>query len=154
MERRRPLFEFLALLDRAAIWAALGQVREALATIDAARHVLAGATLVLLARADELEALLRLSLDDLNTPAGLGSRLPAASRGLLLARISVASDDYRAAREYLQSPSLAELTPRQALVCQLLLAGAAIERGGSRDARRPALDRRFRARACRAADRR
>jgi ATP/maltotriose-dependent transcriptional regulator MalT len=128
-ERRRPLFEFLALLDRAGIWAARGQVREALATIDAARHVLTGATPVLLGRADELEALLRLSLGDLHTPAGLGSRLPAASRGLLLARISLASHDYRAAQEYLQPPSLGELTPRRALVRQLLLAAAAIERG-------------------------
>jgi LuxR family maltose regulon positive regulatory protein len=84
---------------------------------------------VLLARADELEALLRLSLGDLHTPAGLGSGLPAASRGLLLARISLASDDYRAAREHLQSPSLGELTPRRALVRQLLLAATAIGRG-------------------------
>lgn len=128
-EHRRPLFEFLALLDRAGIWAARGQVREALATIDAARHVLPGATPVLLARADELEALLRLSLGDLHTPAGLVSRLPAASRGLLQARISLASDDYRAAQEYLRSPSLGELTPRRALVRQLLLAATAIERG-------------------------
>ncbi len=128
-ERRRPLFEFLALLDRAGIWAARGQVREALATIDAARHVLPGASPVLLARADELEALLRVSLGDLRTPAELGSGLPAASRGLLLAKISLASDDYRAAQEYLQSPSLGELTPRRALVRQLLLAAAAIERG-------------------------
>ena len=128
-ERRRPLFEFLALLDRAEIWAARGQVREALATIDAARHVLPGATSMLLARADELEALLRLSLGDLHTPAGLGCGLAAASRGLLLARISLASDDHRAAQEYLQSPSLDELTPRRALVRQLLLAAAAIERG-------------------------
>jgi LuxR family maltose regulon positive regulatory protein len=128
-ERRRPLFEFLALLDRAEIWAARGQVREALATIDAARHVLPGATSVLRARADELEALLRLSLGDLHTPAELGSGLPVASRGLLLARISLASGDYRAAREYLQPPSPGELTPRRALVRQLLLAAAAIERG-------------------------
>ena len=128
-ERRRPLFEFLALLDRAEIWAARGQVREALATIDAARHVLPEATPALLTRADELEALLRLSRGDLHTPAELGIRLPAASRDLLLARISLASDDYQAAQEYLQSPSLGELTPRRALVRQLLLAAAAIERG-------------------------
>ena len=75
-ERRRPLFEFLALLDRAGIWAARGQVREALSTIDAARQVLPEATPVLLARADELEALLRLSLGDLHTPAGLGAGCP------------------------------------------------------------------------------
>ena len=31
-ERRRPIFEFLTLLDRAGIWAARGQVREALAS--------------------------------------------------------------------------------------------------------------------------
>jgi LuxR family maltose regulon positive regulatory protein len=128
-ERRRPLFEFLALLDRAGIWAARGQVREALATIDAARHVLTGASPVLLARADELEALLRLTLGDLHTPAELERGLPAASRGLLLARISLACDDHRAAREHLESPSLGELTPRRALVRQLLLAAAAIERG-------------------------
>jgi hypothetical protein len=29
-ERGRPAFEFLALLDRAALWAARGQVRDAL----------------------------------------------------------------------------------------------------------------------------
>ena len=39
---RRPAFEFLALLDRAEIWAARGQVRDALATVEAARLVLAG----------------------------------------------------------------------------------------------------------------
>ena len=33
-ERKRPAFEFLALLDRARIWAGRGQVREALATIE------------------------------------------------------------------------------------------------------------------------
>ena len=41
-EQRRPLFEFLALLDRAQIWAARGQVREALTTVEAARQVLPG----------------------------------------------------------------------------------------------------------------
>ena len=39
-ERRRPLFEFLTLLDRAGIWAARGQIRDALATVEAARLVL------------------------------------------------------------------------------------------------------------------
>jgi LuxR family transcriptional regulator, maltose regulon positive regulatory protein len=85
-EQRRPLFEFLALLDRAQIWAARGQVRDALATVAAARQVVTGASQALLARADEQEALLRLSLGDLRTPAELAARLPAARRGLLLAR--------------------------------------------------------------------
>src|SRR5262249_11225620 len=66
-EQRRPLFEFLALLDRARIWSACGQVRDALSTIEAARKVVSGASTVLLARADEEEALLRLSLGDLRS---------------------------------------------------------------------------------------
>ena len=128
-ERGRPAFEFLALLDRAGIWAARGQVRDALATVEAARLVLAGTRSVLLAQADELEALLRLSLGDLRAPVELASRLPAARRCLLLARVALASGDYHAAQEHLQSPALGDLTPRRALVRQLLLAGAAIERG-------------------------
>ena len=77
-ERRRPPYEFLALLDRAAIWAARGQVREALASLEETRQVLAGTGSPLLARADELEALLRLSLGDLRSSAELAS--PAARR--------------------------------------------------------------------------
>jgi hypothetical protein len=73
-ERRRPLFEFLALLDRSAVWGARGQAREALAGVEAARLVLAGASPVLVGWADELEALLRLSL---SWPAGCPS--PAAA---------------------------------------------------------------------------
>jgi len=122
------MFEFLTLLDRAQIWAARGQVREALATIEAARQILAGTGSVLLRRADELEALLRLSLGDPRTPAELASRLPLARRTLLHARIALASGDHRAAAGHLHSPSLGDLTPRRALVRQLLLAGAAIER--------------------------
>ncbi len=128
-ERRRPSFEFLALLDRAGIWANRGQVREALATVEAARLVLAGTGSVLLARADELEASLRLSLGDLRSPAELSSGLPGARRELLLARIALAAGDHRAAQEHLQASALGDLTPRRALVRQLLLAAAAIARG-------------------------
>ena len=128
-EQRRPIFEFLALLDRAGIWAARGQAREALATVEAARLVLAAAGPELLARADELEALLRLSLGDLRSPAELASRLPAARRGLLLARIALAAGDHHAVHDHLQVPALGHLTPRRALMRQVLLAAAAIERG-------------------------
>ncbi len=128
-EQRRPIFEFLALLDRAGIWAARGQAREALASVEAARLVLAGTGSVLLARADELEASLRLSLGDLRSPAELASKLPAARRGLLLAKIALAAGDHNAAQEHLQSPALGNPTPRRALMCQILLAAAAIERG-------------------------
>jgi len=128
-EQRRPLFEFLALLDRAQIWAARGQVRDALTTVGAARQVLAGGSIVLLARADEQEALLRLSLGDLRSPAELAARLPAARRGLLLAKVALAAGNHHAMQQHLQPTALCDLTPRHALVRQLLLAAAAIERG-------------------------
>ena len=117
------------MLDRAGIWAARGQIHEALATVDLARLVLAGTTSVLLARADELEALLRLSLGDLRSAAALAGGLPAARRGLLLARVALAASDHAAAAGHLDAPSLGTLTPRAALVRQVLLAAAAIERG-------------------------
>ncbi|HEY1323516.1 MAG TPA: hypothetical protein VGF32_24875, partial [Streptosporangiaceae bacterium] len=101
-EHRRPAFEFLTLLDRAAIWAARGQVRDALATIETARAVLPGAGSVLQARADELEALIRLSLGDLGSPAELAAGLPAVPRSLLLARIALAAGDHRAAQDQLR----------------------------------------------------
>jgi len=129
-EQRRPLFEFLGLLDRAQIWAARGQVRDALATVAAARQVLtAGASSVLLGQADEQEALLRLSLGDRRSPVELASRLPAARLGLLQAKIALAAGDHRAVQEYLEPSALGELTPRHALVRQVLLAAAAIDRG-------------------------
>jgi DNA-binding CsgD family transcriptional regulator len=127
-EQRRPVFEFLILLDRAEIWAARGQIREALAGIEAARDVLPGAAPPLLNRADELEALFRLSLGDLRLPGELASRLPAARRSLMRARIALAMGDHRAAVEHLRSPSASGLTPRRVLVRQILLAAAAIER--------------------------
>jgi LuxR family transcriptional regulator, maltose regulon positive regulatory protein len=125
--RRRP-FEFLALLDRATIWAARGQVRDALGTVETARLILPEAGSALLARADELEALLRLSVGDLRTPAELASGLPASRRSLLMARIALASGDHQHAQKLLQALSLSDLTPRRALVRQVLLAAAAVER--------------------------
>jgi LuxR family maltose regulon positive regulatory protein len=127
-ERGRPSFEFLALLDRAEIWAARGQIRDALDTIESARLILAGTGSVLLGRADELEALLRLSRGDARAAAELASGLPAAPRSLLLARIALSEGDHQAARQHLRAPSLTELTPRRALVRQILLAATAIER--------------------------
>ena len=84
---------------------------------------------MLLARAYELEASLRLSLGDLRSPAELASKLPPVRRGVLLAKIALAAGDHHAAQEHLQSPALGNLTPRLALVRQLLLAAVAIERG-------------------------
>ena len=133
-EQRWPAFQFLALLDRAGIWAARGQVRDALASIETARLTLARTRSALLARADELEGRLRLSLGDLRTPTELAGRLPAARRALLLAQVALAAGNHHAAQQNLQSPP-GELTPRRALVRQLLLAAAAISRGDPMTAR-------------------
>jgi LuxR family transcriptional regulator, maltose regulon positive regulatory protein len=127
-EQHGPVFEFLALLDRAQIWAARGQARDALATVEAARQILAGARSMLLARADETEAMIRLSFGDLHFPAELARGLPAARRALLLAKIALAAGHHHAAQEHLQAPSLGGVTPRRALVRQTLLAAAAIQR--------------------------
>ena len=134
-ERRRPPFEFLALLDRATIWATRGQRRDALAAIEAARLALPGAGSALRARADELEALIRLSHGDPSTPTRLADGLPAARRGLLLARIALAAGDHHAAQDQLRALPPGELTERRALVRQILLAAAAIERGDPMTAR-------------------
>jgi len=133
-ERGRPMFEFVALLDRAAIWAARGQTRDALATVEAARLALPDGGPPLLSRADELEAALRLSLGDLRSPAELAGRLPGARGRLLLARIALAAGDHGAARHHLQALGQADLIPRRALVHQILLAATEIQSGGPRAA--------------------
>ena len=127
-ERCRPIFEFLTLLDRAQVWAARGQFRKALSTVEAARRVIGGTRSELMARANELEASLRLWLGDLSAPAELARGLPPTRRALLLAKIALAAGDPRAAREHLHSPALSDPTPRQALVRELLHAATAIAR--------------------------
>jgi len=124
----RPLFEFLTLLDRTRIWAARGQPRKALATMAAARGVLAEPSAALRVQADELEAEIRLSLGDLPAATELARGLPQPRRAWLLARAALAAGDHQAAQRQLGPPGQ-DLTPRQTLTWQLLLAAAAIERG-------------------------
>jgi LuxR family maltose regulon positive regulatory protein len=126
-ERGRPFYEFLTLLDMAAIFAARGHVRDALATITTARRVLPAASPVLAARADELEAQIRLSLGDRRFPGEVAGLLPGVRRELMLARIALASGDHGAAQDYLAQ--LGGMTPRHRLERQILLAAAAIARG-------------------------
>ena len=128
-EAGRPIFEFLTLLDRARIWAARGQIREALTTVAAARRALAEPSAALRVQADELEAQIRLALGDARAAAELAAGVPAARRDLLLARIALAAGNHQAAKEHLQLPALGSLTTRDRLVRQILLAAAAIERG-------------------------
>ena len=79
--------------------------------------------------ADEQEALLRLSLGDLRSAADLASGLPAVQRSLLRARIALSAGDHHSVPGSLAESALGDLTPRQSLVRQVLLAAAAIERG-------------------------
>ena len=89
--------------------------------------------LALLAQTDEQETLLRLSLGDTQSPAELASNLPAARRGLLLARGALAAGANHGVQQHLRTAALGDLTPRQALVRQILLAAAAIERAAQPD---------------------
>lgn len=126
-ERWRPIFEFLTLLDRTRIWAARGQPRKALGTLAAARRVLAEPSAALLAQADELEAEVRLSLGDPRAANELACAVPAPRRGWLLARAALATGDHQTAQHHLNQP-VQDLTPRQTLTRQILLAATAIER--------------------------
>lgn len=128
-EPGRPLFEFLTLLDRARIWTAHGQIREALTTVAAARRTLAEPSAALRAQADELEAQIRLALGDARAAAELAAGVPATRRDLLLARIALAAGNHQAAQEHLRLPPPGSLTTRDRLVRQILLAAVAIERG-------------------------
>jgi LuxR family transcriptional regulator, maltose regulon positive regulatory protein len=124
--RRRPAAEYLTRLDRARILAYRGQAHEALSAIEAARSVPIGIPSPLPARADELEALVRLSLGDPTAPAELAQGLPDPRRSLLLAKVAITTGDQRAAQVHLHS--LGRLSPRQALIRQLLLTATAIDR--------------------------
>ena len=73
----RPAFNYLAQLDRARIWAAGGNLEEALSSLPAARTALKSDHSVLLAGADELEARIRLDLGDQTAPEASPSDCPA-----------------------------------------------------------------------------
>jgi len=61
--------------------------------------------------------------------AGAGQRLTMVVGSAGAGRACCCRGDHGAAREHLRAPSLGELTPRRALVRQVLLAAAAIGRG-------------------------
>jgi LuxR family transcriptional regulator, maltose regulon positive regulatory protein len=124
-ERGRPSLEYLCLLDRADIWAARGEIRQALSVLEAARRILAGTRSELLARAVETEAVLRLMLGDLQSATDLASGLSEPRRSLLLARVALADNDYHAAGRHLQALSPGHLTPRRVMVQRVLAAAAA-----------------------------
>ena len=124
----RPAFNYLAQLDRARIWAAGGNLDEALASLPAARSALKSGHSVLLAWADELEARLRLGLGDLNGAARVIEGLPEDRRIIMSAIIALAAGNPEAAARVLSSAPAEGATIRADLELQLLRASVAISR--------------------------
>ena len=134
----RPAFNYLAQLDRARIWAAGGNLDEALASLPAARSALKSGHSVLLPMADELEARLRLGLGDQNGATGVTGRLPDDRRIVMSAAIALAAGDPAQAAQALSKAPAEGATTRADLELRLLRASAAI---GQSSPQAPALAR-------------
>ena len=122
----RPAFNYLAQLDRARIWAAGGNLDEALASLPAARSALKSDHSVLLAEADELEARLRLALGDQNGAARVTERLPEDRRIVMSAIIALAAGNPGEAAQALSTAPAEGATIRSDLELRLLRASIAI----------------------------
>ena len=134
----RPAFNYLAQLDRARIWAAGGNLDEALTSLPAARAALKSDHSVLLPTANELEARLRLGLGDQNGAASITGRLPDDRRVVMSAAIALAAGDPAQAAQALSSAPAQGATPRADLELRLLRASVAI---GQSSPQAPALAR-------------
>ena len=122
----RPHFGYFAQLDRARIWAAGGNLDEALASLPAARTALKSDRSVLLAQADELEVRFRLALGDQRGALALAERLPD-DRGIVLsAIIALGAQDPRSAAEALSRAPARGPTIRADLELRLLRASTAV----------------------------
>jgi LuxR family maltose regulon positive regulatory protein len=131
----RPTFDFLAQLDRARIWAAAGNPDEALASLPAARNALRSERSILLARADELEARLRLALGD---PAGaltIAGLLPDDRRAVVSALIQLKVGNPERAQALLGTLPEKPWTIRAAVEWQLLGADLALVQRSRQTAR-------------------
>ena len=128
----RPAFNYLAQLDRARIWAAGGNLDEALRSLPAARSALKSDHSVLLAGADELEARIRLDLGDRKGARSVTGRLPGDRRIVMSAIIALAAADPEEAAQALSKAPAAGATIRSDLELQLLRASVAISQSSSR----------------------
>jgi LuxR family transcriptional regulator, maltose regulon positive regulatory protein len=126
MSGARPVFSYLAQLDRARVWAADGHIDEALASLPAARAALRSDRSVLLAQADELEARFRLALGDHRGALKLTERLPNDRGAVLVAVIGVGTQDPRSAAQALSAAPTVGPTTRSDLELRLLRASVAI----------------------------
>ena len=134
----RPAFNHLAQLDRARIWAAGGNYDEALASLPAARAALKSGNSVLLAEADELEARIRLGLDDQGGAASVIERLPGDRRIVMSAITALAAGNPEQAAQALSGAPDEGVTIRSDLELRLLRASIAI---GQSSPQAPALVR-------------
>ena len=117
----RPVFEYLAQLDRARIWAADGNLDEALSSLPAARTALKSDHSVLFTQADELEARLRLALGDHRGALSVAERrLPDDRRMVVSAIIALGAGDPQSATEALRSAPDRGPTTRSDLELRLL----------------------------------
>src|SRR5262249_25360712 len=134
----RPVFNYLAQLDRARIWAAGGNYDEALASLPAARSALKSDRSVLLVEADELEARLRLGLGDQSGATSIIERLPEDRRIVMSAIIALAAGKPGQAAQALSGIPAEGATIRSDLELRLLRASIAI---GQSSPQAPALVR-------------
>jgi LuxR family maltose regulon positive regulatory protein len=122
----RPVFNYLAQLDRARIWAAEGNLDEALSSLPAARAALKSDHSALLALADELEAHIRLDLGDQEGAATATERLPGDRRIVMAAIIALAAGNPGEAARALSDAPAEGATIRSDLELRLLRASVAI----------------------------
>ena len=127
-----PYFEYFAQLDRARIWAAAGNLDEALSSLPAARAALRCDQSVLFAEADEPEARLRLGLGDRNGALRMAEQLPDDRRLVVSALIALGSNDHRTASDILSTAPPQGPTIRADLELRLLGASIAILRASTR----------------------
>lgn len=124
----RPIFEYLAQLDRARIWAAAGNPDEALASLPGARAALRSDRADLLHLADELDARLRLQLGDRRGALSTVDRLPIERRIVVSIMIALASGDPGQAEALWGKLPTPMPTIRGSLERQLLQANLALVR--------------------------
>jgi LuxR family maltose regulon positive regulatory protein len=122
----RPAYEFLAQLERARIWAARGTPDAAMMSIRGARATLRSERSPLLARADELEARLRLALGAGEAAMSLAERLPEPRRRIVTVMIALAAGDSDHAAEMLELLPAVGVTVREDLELRLLRAATGI----------------------------
>ena len=122
----RPAFNYLAQLDRARIWAAGGNLDQALASLPATRAALKSDHSVLLAEADELEARLRLGLGDQTGARGVTKQLPDDRRTVMSAIIALAQGNPEEAAQALNGAPAEGATIRSDLELRLLRASIAL----------------------------